>query len=43
MTKREKKTKAARAADKTPVTFEQQKAARATAALNAPPSGAPQK
>jgi len=40
MTKREKKTKAANA-DKAPATFEQQKAARATDALNAPT--APQK
>jgi len=40
MTKREKKTKAANPAEKS-ATFEQQKAARATAALNAPP--APQK
>ena len=37
MTKREKKTKAANQADKSTGTFEQQKAARATAALNAPP------
>jgi len=42
MTKREKKTKAASQADKPPVTFEQQKAARATAALNVSPA-APQK
>lgn len=42
MTKREKKTKAASQTDKTAVTFEQQKAARATAALNAAPTG-PQK
>ena len=37
MTKREKKTKAADKADKGPATFEQQRAAQATAALNAAP------